>query len=454
MSKEVEFLDNQYALLGNADIIVDVGREVKNIAPLKRKPASPRVSSLGSGPDEVAYWGEHNDFPQNIINVAEHSTELPSLLDWQARALQGREIIAMQRFLNREKGDNGEWDYKPIDDPEINKFLTSITTKRYMREAALDFFWFWNVFPELIKSKSGDKIAYIGTQDASHCRWSKQDKQGNIKKCFVNANWGASGPYNAENTITFPVIDPYSSESVNEMKESDKASWIYQMSYPSPGKTYYQLSKWNGFITSGWADVARAIPNAKRSQMKRILSAKYILQIPITYWPAAYKDWHKLDQTEQLEIKKRKVKEINDQLAGDENAGKTILTEVGFGLDGKEIPGWKIIPIEKANVEGENLEDSREASEHLMRALGVDPTLVGDGPGKKMGSGSGSDKRVAFNIYVALLQPYREVILEPFYFIAEYNGWMDKYPGLVFKTLEVELETLDKSHKTSKEVVN
>lgn len=88
-----------------------------------------------------------------------------------------------------------------------------------------------------------------------------------------------------------------------------------------------------------------------------------------------------------------------------------------------------------------------------MRAVGVDPTLVGDGPGKKMGGGSGSDKRIAFNIYVALLQAYRDVILEPLYFIAEYNGWRKKYKGLKFKTVEVELQTLDQGN-TAKETTN
>jgi len=85
--------------------------------------------------------------------------------------------------------------------------------------------------------------------------------------------------------------------------------------------------------------------------------------------------------------------------------------------------------------------------------LDLDPTLVGDSPGKNMGSGSGSDKRVAFNAKVALLNPHRELLLEPLYFIAEYNGWKAKYPRLEFKFIEVELETLDKG-KTSKEVIN
>lgn len=87
----------------------------------------------------------------------------------------------------------------------------------------------------------------------------------------------------------------------------------------------------------------------------------------------------------------------------------------------------------------------------MRSALALDSALTGDAPGKSMGGGSGSDKRIALNIYVALQQPYREIILEPLYFIAAYNGWTnkDRYPSLKFKTVEIQLETLDKQHETS-----
>src|SRR5690606_22877596 len=108
----------------------------------------------------------------------------------------------------------------------------------------------------------------------------------------------------------------------------------------------------------------------------------------------------------------------NDSITGIDRVGATILCEVGFDEQGKEIPGFKITPIEDALKDGQYLPDSQEASEHGMRAMNVDQTLVGEGPGKKNGGGGGSDKRMAFNIQVATLQPYREVILEPLYFKA------------------------------------
>ena len=137
-----------------------------------------------------------------------------------------------------------------------------------------------------------------------------------------------------------------------------------------------------------------------------------------------------------------------------ENTGRTILSELGFDVTNRPIDSWKIIPIEDKLREGTFLEDSREASQHLRSALGLDSALTGDGPGKGMGASSGSDKRIALNIYVALQQPYREVLFEPLYFIAEYNGWTNKYPNFKLKTIEIQLETLERSHQTSIDVTH
>lgn len=449
----VEFINENLALVGNGEVIVSIGNALA-LGDISKQPASPKQKSDDAN-STLANWGDDNDFPQQVISVAEKSTELPALLDWKARALQGKEVIAMQRYLEVDpnNSENSKWKYKPIDDPEINDFLTDTTTKRYFREASLDIVWFFNVFPELIKSKKGDKIVYIGTQDASFCRWGKQNNKGIIEKCFVNANWPEAKPENSE-TIKYKVIDPYNPDRIKVVKDDKQTnSFIYPCSYPSPGKVYYQLSAWHGFISSGWAKISRAIPESKQAVMEKMLTAKYIIRIPFSYWQAVHQDWPKLTDEQRTALKLTKLKSINDQLTGSQNAGKTILNEFGKSMDGQDIPAWEVKELENNTKGGEHLEDSREASEHLMRSLGVDPTLVGDGPGKKMGGGSGSDKRVAFNIYVALQQPYREVLLEPLYFIADYNGWSEKYKGLTFKVLEVEMQTLDQGN-TSKEVTN
>lgn len=445
MSK-VDFLDNGLAYLSDHKTIV-----VFNDAP-------PKVlaSSGGSQPvpktegyTGLAIWGEDNLHPQNVIEKAEKDTEVPALLDWKSRILQGKKVIATVQEWSDQKGD---FITKRLNDEEINTFLSSIMFKRYWREACVDFTWFQNIFPDLIKSTDGDKIVKINTHDAAWCRWGVMNNKGIITKCYVSAQWKEGAKItDKEKVLAFDVVDPYEADLVEELKNKKNIKrFVYPVNFPSPGKAYYPSAAWISFLMSRWFDIKVAIPDWKWSLMTRMLSASFVITIPVEYWPAAFEGWSKMTLEEKTNIKKKKVKEISDQLTGKDNVGSTILSEVGSDSAGNPIPKFIIEPIKSGLEDGQQLEDSQEASGHLNRSMNVDPTLVGSGPGRGKDAGSGSDKRVAFNIYCALLTPHREVILEPVHFIAEYNGWKKKYPTLDFQVVEVELTTLDNG-STSKE---
>jgi hypothetical protein len=386
--------------------------------------------------DTIALWGSDNLFPQEIITLCQQSTELPALLDWKARAAQGKEVLPYDRVWNPA---TKQLDDVLIQDPDILSFFTSITTKRYLREAYNDFFWFANVFPDMIKNVDGDKIVYLGTHDASWCRWWLTNDDGVIFKCTVSSNW-PNGTYGDPRYFkTFPVVNPYQWDVVDALKAASGINrFVYPISYPSPGKTYYQLANWDGIRTSGWLDLASKIPAFKQAIMQNQMQIKYLIKIPTNYWPSVYPNWEAMTYEDQLARKKLKLDELNTQLTGMSNAGKSILNEVGYDPEGKQLPGWEITTIDDKLKDGAYIEDSQEASAHLLRALGLDGTLVGQGPGRDLNAGGGSDKLIAYNMYCALQQPYRDVVLEPIYFIARYNGWMDRYPLFKVKTTEAD----------------
>ena len=49
--------------------------------------------------------------------------------------------------------------------------------------------------------------------------------------------------------------------------------------------------------------------------------------------------------------------------------------------------------------------------------------MIGATPGKTKGSFSGTDKRETFTMIQALEVPIRQLILEPYFVITNYNGW-------------------------------
>jgi hypothetical protein len=431
MINKPEFIDDDYAMVG--DIIINMATPDPEV-PLD----SPKVKET----DSLKYspWGATNLFPQEVISKVEADTELGALLDWKGRLLQGKKVIAVQDIPNKEGKD---FDTIRVTDQAINDFLNDIPFQRYWREACTDFTWFQNIFPDLIKSKGGKTIASINCHHAAWTRLGKMNPTGTVVNAYVAVDWETAKP-DDEYTKEHVVVDPYDSAIIeNTKKKTALKRFIYPVSYPSPGKAYYSLAPWIAFLNSDWYNIKNLIPKWKLKFMQRILSASKILVIPASYWALIHKDWESLDKEARLKIKKEKVAEISKSLTGIEGAGTTILSETGTDSQGNPIPSLEIKSIESGFTDGQHLEDSQEASQHLMRSLNVDPTLVGNGPGRGKDAGSGSDKRLAMNIATAILTPYRNVILEPLVFKAKYDGWMETYPGLRFEVVEVDLGTLD-----------
>jgi len=103
----------------------------------------------------------------------------------------------------------------------------------------------------------------------------------------------------------------------------------------------------------------------------------------------------------------------------------------------------KVTAIDDKLKDGSYLPEAEAANSEVLFALGTDPSLIGAGiPGGKMGSGSGSDKRIAFNLLQSFMKSNRDVTISIIEFIAYYNKWES---DLKYGFENVVLETLDKN---------
>lgn len=417
------------------------GRKMAVVFEKVKTPSTPQVYNIS--PIDITPWGDDNLFPQTVIAELK-KTFVPSVLDWKARALYSGGIVFGK------EDDNGNFiRSKRSENPEVWDFFKKSNVKRYAIEAAKDFYWFYNAFPELILSNDRSKIVSLVAQDASYCRWSKQNpKTGLVDYCKINANWEL-GTANDKQTITRPVIDPYYDPVGNLKARKDSFNYIYPLSYPSPGCSFYQLADWNTMRESGWLDISIAIPKWKKALMKNQISIKYHIQVPDFYWSWKYgKDWDTMSADKRKAARDNELSKFNSFLTGEENAGHSIMTTFRFNEQlNKEYPGWKIEAIDDKVQDGKYIEDSQEASAQMLYMLGVDGTLIGNAPGKGMGAGSGSDKRLAFNIYISLCTSHQDILLEPLAFIRDYNGWD---PELEFRFANTLITTLDSGKQYEK----
>lgn len=390
-----------------------------------------------------AFWGDDNNFPGMIQQLLANDAEMKALIDFSVRAAYGKGLVCLNEV---DSDPEGKPIYEAIRDPAITSWYKSPQTRRYCLESFIDLFTFYNVFPEMIPSRDRSTINYIGVNEAMHSRWAKMGSDGKLTTLIVNKNWPAAKLEDTSQTTIIRAIDPYDYDIVNTVRnDKNLKKFIFPLNYPTIGQTYYQVAHWDGLRVSGWLEIAAQIPAFKKALLKNQMTIKYLVRIPTNYWPAVYKDWDKWNEKTQDEKKKEKMKEINASLTDVKNAGKSILNEVGYDPVTKEkLPGWEIIVIDDKTKAGAFLEDSQEASAHKMRALGLDPTLVGTLiTGKGMGAGSGSDKQLAWNIYLAMIDSYRQIVLDPLHFKAAFDGVTTKYPGFTLKFRDSIMETVN-----------
>jgi hypothetical protein len=398
------------------------------------------VGSLG----DISPWGADNLFPQNVIEGYRQSTIVPKTLEKQSQILLSSGIV-YGKVTGFDKNGKEEMEYAV--DPEVELWMKRTNIKRYLRESSLSFHWFYNLFPELIKSADGKQIVSIVNQRPEYCRYGKQNQStGLLDKCYISADWSSVNIGDRKLVTPVDVIDT-TYDPYYQVKENAAYKMIYPVSYPSPGCTFYQLAPHDTMRSSGWLDVQLSIPQFKKALFKNQITVKYLIEVSTWWWNWQYPGFDSKNAEEKKTIMDNELTNFEAFLTGSENAGKSIMTTYQSDPQySKVYDGWKITAIDNKLKDGIYIEDSQEAASHLLYALGFDPTLIGPLPGRNgMGAGSGSDKRVAFNIYLSMVEPYRDVILEPLQFAFDYN-WPDR--NYKIKFMNSMITTLDQGTET------
>ncbi len=398
----------------------------------------------------VAAWGNDNLFPQRVNKDVRKTTELASGLRWMTNTLISGGLV----YGTLEYGPDGEEILKPVRDPDVEKWLRNTNVNRYLRENTYEFNKFWNAFPRLTMSRDGSMVNEICAMESMFTRLGIQDQvTGELKTAYINANWemaAAGGPL----TLTYPLIDPYY-DAINKTRASNSRQFIYPISGVDSGNIYYQVAPWNSVRESGWLEVAQLIPSFKKNLLKNQYTIKYHFQLSSSYWSWRFPKWESMNETEKVTAKKSVMGELDMFLKGEENAGRNIMSIAENDPVTKKLyPGLEIIAIDDKIKSGIYIEDSQEASLHIFNALGIDGTLIGSIPGNKIGGGSGSDKRVAYNIYITGCKAEQDLMLEPINFCFEYNGFNKKYEaqgGLVTWFKNYWVAKLDEGKETQQQ---
>jgi len=380
------------------------------------------IPTMGSTTVDYHFWGDGNEYPQTIIEACKINSIIPSAIAWKANQIASGGLRPGYMKVDEATGEETFIPY--YKNEEIKSFMRMNNMFLYSIETLRDMYW-WNMSAvDFGLDASRKKIVSVVVQDMSEVRFGRQNPKTGLKdKVYLNANW----PINSAEYITpMPLIDPYY-DVLGQVKNGSAFRYIYPLFLSVPKEKYEQNAPWHSVIESKWLDVAAKIPKLKAALMDNQMMLKYVIHVPISWWKWKFAEWDKLSQKERDEKQNTVLKTFNDLLTGVERAGKTLMLTFRDDQAKQEFSKWEIKALESRMESNVWIEDSEEATRHILFALGLDGTLIGTAPGKGMGAGSGSDKRSAFNIFIQTNKVYQETVCAPLNFISQYNEW--KGPG-------------------------
>jgi hypothetical protein len=344
-----------------------------------------------------------------------------------------------------------------ITDKRILDFFKFNRPVKYLLEQQTDIKHYFFTVSVLILNREGSEIVRLIHKDASYCRFETcNPKTGVIEHVFFG-DWETAGADNFEAIELLDTMNPLGDLMVRMGKLPNEEGVTKQVTQtrkfaivnkiPTPGNSYYPFPAWWSIFNSGWYDIKQLIPEGKKAKLKNGLVLSYQVEINSDYWQLLFKEERITDPALQSARIKKEKEHIRDFLTGIANSGKVWFS--GYyvhPVSGHEVSMVKITQVNNNKEGGDWIEDTEEASNMECYAQGVHPSLIGATPGKTKGSFSGSDKRELFTIKQAMEKPIRDILLEPYFVIKEYNQWDVK-----FEIPFVMLTTLDK--KTDASVV-
>ncbi len=387
-------------------------------------------------------WGDDNLFPQNVLKDLELNSIALRALEKRKTVHFGRGIIVYREV----KDAAGVAQRQPVEDPDVLEFFRINRMNLIWIDLIGSLEMFANGWIEFILNKGKDRINKVYVKDPAYCRVSRMvEPSFRIQKLFYSAQWELNPAKNPGILAEIPMFDPLAYDGIRYKDPN----FAYPVFYRSFNKSYYHTTVWNGIRAGGWMDIANKVPRLKQAIMANQMTIKYHIEVPDDYFMNRYPspDFTK----DQRESKKKELLEEMDAFLSDvENSGKSFATFTFYNKFKNEyVSGWKINVIDNKLKDDAYLPDSQAANSEILFAIGVDPCLIGAGiPGGALGAGSGSDKREAFWMLNAEMGVYRQISLEPLYFIRDFNKWD---PAIRFDYVTVDTSQTQDQHPTKTE---
>lgn len=382
--------------------------------------------TLKQGALQIAPWGKDNLQPQKMLELIYGNHIKPQLIYTARDFLLGARLGVYERIIDTVAGRK-KIVLEPVIDPEMDEWLEQVEADQLLRASAYNLEFCHNYFASFVLDKRA-KVEAIVNRDATITR-ALVTLRDRPDRYALHPDWRNA---KAADVKVLPAYD-----KTNPTRFGD---FIYHGRDWTAGQKYYDLAPWWG--TRKWTELSNKIPDFHINGLENGYNIKYHIEIPEDYF-----DQFPTEEDKE-EAEKLLVESMNSMLAGVENVDKAFVSKFGFDATGKARQGWKITPIDNKMSDQAYESVNQQANVAHAGGHGIDPSLAGVDTGSKLG-GSGSEKRISYQLHIALRTPNkRKILLEMFNVAKKINGFNANY---VFGFEDIEITTLAESSSGKKD---
>lgn len=382
-------------------------------------PPDAAVEKLFGNTDDAVLWGTNNLFPNEWEEEIEKNDTLTDAIEKEVDRIMAGGI----EYYYDDIDADGKKVVKYFIDEEIEELLYNPISQAAFEQIVTDYIKHRLPAAELLFEPTKAKCIAISGIPAAHFRWGQQDNKGFINFSYFNRNWKLGRKSDSPDTIKIAVIDPLI-DTVDIIRSEPKIlKYVYRVPIASH-RTYYPLSPAYVAKTSKWLPITNKVADYFDFALDNQMSPKYHLEVDEEWLRKKYGErWETADSEEMNKIFFEELSHFNTMMHGLNNSGKNIMTAKKVNaIMNKEYSSWTITEFKGSIYEKGWIELLKEGVLHVVKSVGLDPTIQGGNTSSGMGGGSGSDKREAFNIRMATASRHVNNILHPFYFALKYNG--------------------------------
>lgn len=437
------------------EMVGDTNTRTDNLEPINKKGTTIKFVKRGTS----------NKQPIEVMDKVYANSTLGANVQFNSKMAYGDGIMVVKKERDSKTKEIKIVEQLPSEQKEIFQFLLDNNYNNATQEWANDLVVLFESYVELIFSRDNkptSKIVQLNPIESVNSRLSKaNDDTGLIEYHGYSTKWHESSQPDLKAT---PLLDRRTplrdlkvrrgiSLNLKGKKEVPKdVSYMLQLMQPTPGRYYNGKPYWWAIFESGLYDFACAIPKLRKALIQNKMVLKYHVKINKDFWKKLFASEGIPDTDTKAKIARRKkfLKDMNDFLSGEENAGKSFVSEFGYDKINKyEEQDIIITSLDDKSTGGDYLKDSQEVTDAICYAMEIHPSIIG--ASGNSGSINGTEARELFIIKQAMMKPIRDLLVLPLYIVKEINGWD---PDIHFVVPNIMLTTVDNGTGQIKSVGN